>query len=164
MINQVYRLTAPGMIDVACTQPDIKRDVLLRPLYMSICKADQRYYLGNRSKEALKAKLPMALIHECVAEVISDPAGNFKTGEIVVPVPNTPTEDDDVIAENYRLTSHFCSSGYDGFLRDYIDIDASRLVRLPDGIDLKVASFTELVSAQAFSSMTAMALRGSRAV
>lgn len=146
MINQVYRLTAPGMIDVACTQPDIKRDVLLRPLYMSICKADQRYYLGNRSKEALKAKLPMALIHECVAEVISDPAGNFKTGEIVVPVPNTPTEDDDVIAENYRFTSHFCSSGYDGFLRDYIDIDASRLVRLPDGIDLKVASFTELVS------------------
>lgn len=146
MINQVYRLVAPGMIDVACTQPDIKDCVLLRPLYMSVCKADQRYYLGNRSKEALKAKLPMALIHECVAKVISDPTGNFKPGEIVVPVPNTPTEDDDVIAENYRLSSHFCSSGYDGFLRDYIDISPDRLVRVPDGIDLKVASFSELIS------------------
>ena len=47
MINTVYRLIAPGMIDVACTEPDIKNKVILRPLYLSICKADQRYYLGN---------------------------------------------------------------------------------------------------------------------
>lgn len=146
MINQVYRLVAPGMIDVACTEPDIKNQALLRPLYMSVCKADQRYYLGNRSKEALKAKLPMALIHECVAKVISDPSGRFQPGDIVVPVPNTPVEDDDVIAENYRRTSHFCSSGYDGFLRDYIDISPDRLVKVPDGVDLKVASFSELIS------------------
>ena len=146
MINQVYRLVAPGMIEVACTQPDIKNKVLLRPEYLSICKADQRYYLGNRSKEALKAKLPMALIHECVARVISDPTGKFKPGDIVIPVPNTPTEDDDIIAENYRTSSHFCSSGYDGFLRDYIDIDADRLVKVPDGFNLKVASFCELIS------------------
>ena len=102
MINSVYRLIAPGMIEVACTQPDIKNSVLLRPVYLSVCKADQRYYLGNRSREALKAKLPMALIHECVAKVVFDPTDNFKPGEIVVPVPNTPTEDDDIIAENYR--------------------------------------------------------------
>ncbi len=146
MINQVYRLVAPGMIEVACTEPDIKSKVLLRPEYMSVCKADQRYYMGNRSKEVLKAKLPMALIHECVARVVSDPTGKFKPGDIVIPVPNTPTEDDDIIAENYRTSSHFCSSGYDGFLRDYIDIDADRLVKVPDGIDLKIASFAELIS------------------
>ena len=146
MINQVYRLVSPGMIDVACTEPDLKNSVLLRPLYMSICKADQRYYLGNRSKEALKAKLPMALIHECVAKVVFDPTGHFKPGEIVVPVPNTPTEEDDIIAENYRTSSHFCSSGYDGFLRDYVDIDYGRLVKVPDGLDLKIASFAELIS------------------
>ncbi len=146
MLNQVYRLIAPGMIDVACTTPDIKKQVILRPLYLSICKADQRYYLGNRSKEALKAKLPMALIHECVAKVICDATGHFKPGDIVIPVPNTPTQEDDVIAENYRTTSHFRSSGYDGFLSDYIDIAPDRLVKLPDSIDLKVASFTELIS------------------
>ncbi len=146
MINSVYRLIAPGMIDIACTQPDIKNSVLLRPLYLSVCKADQRYYLGNRSREALKAKLPMALIHECVAKVIFDPTGNFKPGEIVVPVPNTPMDEDDIIAENYRPTSRFCSSGYDGFLRDYIDIAPDRLVRVPDGVDLRIASFAELIS------------------
>ena len=146
MINSVYRLIAPGMIDIACTQPDIKNSVLLRPLYLSVCKADQRYYLGKRSREALKAKLPMALIHECVAKVVFDPTGNFKPGEIVVPVPNTPTEEDDVIAENYRPSSRFCSSGYDGFLRDYIDIAPDRLVRVPEGADLRIASFAELIS------------------
>lgn len=146
MINSVYRLVAPGMIDVACTQPDIKNSVLLRPVYLSVCKADQRYYLGNRSREALKAKLPMALIHECVARVVFDPTGNFKPGEMVVPVPNTPMDEDDIIAENYRPTSRFCSSGYDGFLRDYIDIAPDRLVRVPDGVDLRIASFAELIS------------------
>ncbi len=146
MINTVYRLIAPGMIDVACTEPDIKNNVILRPLYLSVCKADQRYYQGNRSREVLKAKLPMALIHECVAKVVFDPTGTFKPGEVVVPVPNMPTEEDDVIAENYRISSHFCSSGYDGFLRDYIDMPADRLVRVPDGVDLRIASFTELIS------------------
>lgn len=146
MINTVYRLIAPGMIDVACTEPDIKNKVILRPYYLSICKADQRYYLGNRSREVLKAKLPMALIHECCAKVVFDPTGTFKTGETVIPVPNTPMEEDDVIAENYRLSSRFCSSGYDGFLRDYIDITPDRLVRVPENVDPRVASFAELIS------------------
>ncbi len=146
MLNTVYRLIAPGMIDVACTEPDIKNKVILRPEYLSICKADQRYYLGNRSREVLKAKLPMALIHECCARVVFDPTGNFKVGELVVPVPNIPTEKDDVIAENYLTSSHFCSSGYDGFLRDYIDMPADRLVRVPENVDSKIASFAELIS------------------
>ncbi len=146
MLNAVYRLVAPGMIEVACTEPDIKNNVLMRPVYLSVCKADQRYYLGNRSREALKAKLPMALVHECVAQVVFDPTGHFKKGEYVIPVPNMPTEDDDVIAENYRRSSHFCSSGYDGFLRDYIDMPYDRLVRVPEGLNLKIASFAELIS------------------
>ncbi len=146
MINAVYRLVAPGMIDIACTEPDINNSVILRPLYLSVCKADQRYYLGNRSREALKAKLPMALIHECVAQVVFDPTGTFNKGDTVIPVPNMPTEEDDVIAENYLPTSRFCSSGYDGFLRDYIDMPPDRLVKVPDGVDLRIASFAELIS------------------
>lgn len=146
MLNAVYRLVAPGMIEVACTEPDIKNNVLMRPVYLSVCKADQRYYLGNRSREALKEKLPMALIHECVAQVVYDPTGHFKKGEYVVPVPNMPTEEDEVIAENYLRSSRFCSSGYDGFLRDYIDMPYDRLVRVPEGLNLKIASFAELIS------------------
>ena len=146
MINQVFRLVSPGMIDVACTELSVEGKVLIRPEYLSICKADQRYYLGNRSREALNKKLPMALIHECVGRVILDPTGTYQRGDYVIPVPNVPTENDDIIAENYRRSSHFCSSGYDGFLRDYVDMPPDRVVRVPQGLSLKIASFAELIS------------------
>ncbi len=148
MINAVYQLIAPRMIDVTYKEQELDgKSVILRPLKMSICKADQRYYQGTRSQAALKKKLPMALIHECVARVIYDPTNTFSVGELVVPVPTVPTEDDDVIAENYRLSSYFRSSGHDGFLQDLIACTPDRLVRLPASVkNLNVASFTELVS------------------
>lgn len=146
MINAVYRLVAPGMLDVAYKEMDISNNVILRPEYLSICKADQRYYLGARSRDALMAKLPMALIHECVATVVYDPTGHFKRGDTVVPVPNVPCEKDEFIAENYLLSSCFCSSGHDGFLRDYVDMPYDRIVSVPDGLDRKIAAFAELVS------------------
>ena len=119
MINEVYQLIAPKLIDTAYKEIDLsKNEVILRPVKMSICKADQRYYQGLRQLNILMKKLPMALIHECVAEVIYDPSGEFSVGDMLIPIPNTPTEKDPVIAENYLRSSHFCSSGYDGFMRD----------------------------------------------
>lgn len=147
MINAIYQLVSPRMIDVTYKEFELNADtVIVRPLRLSICKADQRYYQGLRAQTALKAKLPMALIHECVAEVIYDAAGNFKVGELVIPIPNTPVEVDPVIAENYLPSSFFKSSGHDGFLQDAIFTTAQRLVRLPANINLNVAAFTELVS------------------
>ena len=147
MISVVYRLTAPGMIEAACRDIDLRRDkVLLRPKFLSICKADQRYYQGNRSAEVLKAKLPMALIHECMAEVVLDPTGEFKTGEWVVPCPNVPAQEDEFIAENYLPTSKFRSSGYDGFLQEYAACGADRLARAPKNVRPEVSSFIELIS------------------
>ena len=84
-----------------------KRQVIVRPTYLSICNADQRYYQGLRDAEILRKKLPMALIHEAIGEVVRDPSGNFKTGDLVVMVPNTPVEEDDIIAENYLRSSKF---------------------------------------------------------
>ena len=149
MISVVYRLTAPGMIEAACQELDMKSgQVLLRPKYLSICKADQRYYQGNRSPEALKAKLPMALIHECAAEVVSDPTGAFEPGAFVVPCPNIPTQQDEFIAENYLTSSKFRSSGYDGFLQEYVLCDPGRIVRAPKAANARpeVSAFLELVS------------------
>lgn len=146
MINAVYRLVAPGMLDVAYKEMDISSNVIIRPEFLSICKADQRYYLGARDHETLMKKLPMALIHECVGTVVYDPTGTFKRGEAVVPVPNMPCKKDEFIAENYLPSSHFCSSGFDGFMRDYIDMPADRIVRVPDGVNHHVASFSELAS------------------
>lgn len=147
MINAVYELVRPGMIDVTYKEFTLEgAKAVIRPLRLSICKADSRYYAGRRSREAMHRKLPMALIHECVAEVVYDPSGTFSTGARVVPVPNAPAESDDIIAENYLESSRFGSSTADGFLQDYIFIEPSRLVAMPADIDLNVAAFTELVS------------------
>ncbi|MEI6579411.1 MAG: zinc-binding dehydrogenase [Eubacteriales bacterium] len=147
MINAIYQLVAPRMIEVTYKEFDLDGStVVVRPLRLAVCKADQRYYQGLRSKAALSAKLPMALIHECVAEVIYDGSGTFKAGERVIPIPNTPTQEDAIVAENYLQSSFFKSSGVDGFLQDYIFTIPQRLVRLPADISLDVAAFTELVS------------------
>lgn len=147
MINSIYQLTSPRMIEVTYDEIDISEPgIIIRPSHLSICKADQRYYQGARSKAVLKKKLPMALIHECMAEVVYDKDGLFKPGERVIAIPNTPTEDDEIIAENYRFSSKFRSSGFDGFLQDYVQMPADRLVRLDDSVNPDVAAFSELIS------------------
>lgn len=83
---------------------------MVRPPHLSICNADQRYYQGKRSAKVLKQKLPMALIHEGIGDVVFDPRGEFATGQTVVMVPNTPFEKDGIIAENYLRSSKFRAS------------------------------------------------------
>lgn len=146
MINTVYRLCAPRRFEIAFSEIDVNGGVIVRPTHLSICNADQRYYQGLRDPKVLKEKLPMALIHEGVGRVVYDASGSFKAGERVVMVPNIPCEEDDYIAENYLRSSRFCGSSADGFMQEYYVIEPARLVRLPEGIDLDVAAFTELVS------------------
>lgn len=147
MINQVYRLVSPRQFEVTYKDKSITHNqVVIRPTHLSICAADQRYYTGTRGKKAMREKLPMALIHEGVGEVVFDPTGTFDIGTKVVMVPNLPVEKDPYIAENYLRTSCFRSSGYDGFMQDYIFSDIDRLVELPEDMDMDVAAFTELVT------------------
>jgi ribitol-5-phosphate 2-dehydrogenase (NADP+) len=149
MINQVYRLVSPRQFEVTYKDRSLKFDgdfIAVRPTYLSICAADQRYYTGSRGQEAMQKKLPMSLIHEGIGKVVYDPKGEFSPGTTVVMVPNTPTEHDDVIAENYLRSSKFRSSGYDGFMQDYIFLDRDRVVLLPEVITPHVAAFTELIT------------------
>ncbi|MDG6666597.1 ribitol-5-phosphate dehydrogenase, partial [Staphylococcus aureus] len=97
-------------------------------------------------ENVLSQKLPMSLIHEGVGEVVFDSKGVFNKGTKVVMVPNTPTEKDDVIAENYLKSSYFRSSGHDGFMQDFVLLNHDRAVPLPDDIDLSIISYTELVT------------------
>ncbi|MFG3612808.1 ribitol-5-phosphate dehydrogenase [Rummeliibacillus sp. G93] len=147
MINQIYRLVSPRQIEVTYKDSSITAEkVVVRPTHLSICAADQRYYTGTRGEEAMKKKLPMALIHEGVGEIAYDPQDEFPVGTKVVMVPNKPTEEDPYIRENYLTSSHFRSSGYDGFMQDYVFIRRDRLIVLPQDIDMNVAAYTELVS------------------
>ena len=145
MLNTVYRLTQPRKIEIAFNEIDIfSENVIVRPTYLSICNADQRYFQGTRDPKALAEKLPMALIHEAVGEVVYSRDEEFKPGDFVVMIPNTPTETDDVIAENYLRSSKFRASGFDGFMQEYVSISADRLVKLPADINPAVASFDDI--------------------
>ena len=146
MINTIYRLSAPKFFEEVFVEETDFNKVIVRPKYLSICQADQRYFNGNRPPEVLSQKLPMALFHEAVGEVIYSPDDSFKVGDNVVMIPNTPIEKDDVIAENYLRSSKFRSSGYDGFMSEYVFMNPDRLVKLPENMDLEVAAFTELMS------------------
>jgi ribitol-5-phosphate 2-dehydrogenase (NADP+) len=147
MINQVYRLVSPRQFEITYKERSLLSDkVIVRPTHLSICAADQRYYTGTRGKEAMSKKLPMSLVHEGVGKVVYDPKGMFKTGTMVVMVPNIPVENDEIIAENYLRSSKFRSSGYDGFMQDYVHLAHDRVVPLYEGLDYHVASFIELIT------------------
>ncbi len=147
MINQVYQLVSPRQIEVAYKNKDINDEsIIVRPLYLSICAADQRYYTGNREEKTLEKKLPMSLIHEGVGEIVYDSKNEYRVGTKVVMIPNTPFEKDEVISENYLPSSKFRSSGYDGFMQDYVFMGRDRVVPLPSDIELSNIAFTELVT------------------
>lgn len=147
MLNTVYRLVAPRRFEIAFQDINLQGDeVIVRPTHLSICHADQRYYQGERPAEVLAKKLPMALIHEGIGDVVYDPKGIFKPGDSVIMIPNTPVEQDDVIAENYLRSSRFRASGYDGFMQEHVSLAHDRVVALDPSIDKVIAAFTELVS------------------
>lgn len=147
MLNTIYRLTEPRKIEIEFNDIEMDKDhVIVRPTHLSICNADQRYYQGTRAPEVLAKKLPMALIHEGIGIVTRDPRGEFKPGESVVMIPNTPVEEDPFIAENYLRSSKFRASGIDGFMQDNVSMRRDRIIRLPADIDKEVAAFTEIIS------------------
>ena len=156
MINRVYRLIAPKQIQMSFTNIDLTtQDVIVRPKHLSICAADQRYFQGLRSPDAMRKKLPMALIHECCAEVVHDAKGVFKPGQKVLLVPNEPTAPAGLIRDNYAETSRFRASGYDGFMQEYVSIVHECVVPY-ENIDDSIASICELISVAMHSVTTFM--------
>ena len=146
MISQTYRLFSPKQIRIDLIDENVsENEVVVKPTYLSICAADQRYYSGKRDKEVMKKKLPMALIHEAVGEVVFDPKGEFSVGTKVVLIPNTPVEKDNIIKENYLRSSKFKSSGYDGFMRSIVVIDRTRIIPYYN-FDDKTAVLLEIMS------------------
>ena len=90
MINQIFQLVQPKVISVQYSELSLDDKVIVRPEYMAVCHADQRYYFGQRDINVLNKKLPMALIHECCGRVCYDPTRTFSVGQQVVMIPNVP--------------------------------------------------------------------------
>lgn len=147
MLNAVYRLVAPRRFELFVVEEEVADfNVVVRPTYLSICNADQRYYQGTRDSAVLSKKLPMALIHEAIGEVVVDRTGMYSPGTCVVMIPNLPRETDLLVAENYLRSSKFRASSADGFMQELIVTTPDRIVPAPSFLDEEVAAFTELAS------------------
>lgn len=146
MIGRIYRLMDAKRIEVI--QREIKfnkDDLIVKPDYLSICAADQRYYFGNRPPEVLSEKLPMALIHEATATVLYDGKGELERGSKVVLVPLIENESSDTVKSNYNPHNAFSSSGVDGFMRDVIAVSHNRVIPIEKNYSVEYV-FSELVS------------------
>lgn len=144
MINIVYRLKSPKFFEESIEEIDLD-GVIVRPTHLSICQADQRYYQGSRPIEVLEKKLPMALIHEGIGEVVYDSSNEYVAGDKVVMIPNTP-EDEDIYRANYSFNSKFRGSGFDGFTSDLVKLNPDRVVKIPEEFNFHVSAFIELIS------------------
>ena len=145
MINCAYQLVYPRVFSVKYSDIDISGEVIVKPRYMAICHADQRYYLGQRDANVLRKKLPMALIHECCGEVVYDKSQKFNVGQNVVMIPNVPGNVRPGEYENYAKDSKFLSSGYDGFMQEFVAMPSNRLVSF-EKIPLPIAAICEFIS------------------
>lgn len=148
MLNSIYRLIGARKFELNFSDINLTKEnqVIVRPTHLSICHADQRYYQGLRPAEIMRKKLPMALIHEGIGEVIHSKNPEIKVGDRVVMIPNTPMEEDAFIAENYLRTSKFRASGFDGFMQEFVALSSDRVVPFSVSLDRNVAAFIELMS------------------
>lgn len=146
MINYIYRLVNPGVFSIEYEDMNLGKQVIVRPTYMALCHADQRYYLGKRDIKKLKSKLPMALIHECVGEVVYDPNNIYPQGQKVALIPTVPADvRNPEIYENYEKGSKFLSSGCDGFMREFVNLPYDRIVPF-ENVPEQFAAICEFIS------------------
>jgi len=148
MFNNVYRLTGVRQIERVTTTENLNvaGKVIVRPTLLSICRADERYYTGNRDPKVLEERLPMALIHEAVGEVVRDNSGTYAIGTKVVMIPNISHHHDDQIGDNYLGDSKFYSSTVDGFMREYVVLEPANVLAIPDAAQSQMNAFLEVVS------------------
>lgn len=154
MFTRSYKFVDKRRFEVFMEEVCPRRgDVVLQLEYSAICKADLRYYLGSRSKEAIGAKYPINLIHEATATVLKDFTGNLEKGDKVVLIPNFVREkcsdcrcDSYELMENYCPNALFASSNCDGFSKEVFSYPARNVLKLERESYGRHYVFLELIS------------------
>ncbi len=153
VVSKTYRLVAAGEVVTEEIQREVKEGwVVVEPIIASVCHADLRYYTGSRRPEAMKKKLPMALLHEGIGKVIESRSEKFSVGDRVVIVPNIPGQvldpkkypNKEKIPVNYTKGNQFLGSGYDGIAQSKLVHPAECLVKIPDNVPDEIAVLAEL--------------------
>lgn len=156
MLCKGFKVVAPKTFEIYYDDIVMKEDEALVKIEMgAICKADLRYYLGQREERILGLKYPMKLLHEVVGRVLKDPTNTYKVGEKVVLVPNITYCEDTcthkcglkgALGENYCPKAKFASSNIDGFSCEYVSFPLRNIVAVKEGTDEGSAVFAELTS------------------
>ena len=155
MLSKGFKIVSPKTFEVDIESIDIKEEeAIVKIDYIAICKADLRYYLGNRDKRVLGLKYPMRLIHEAVGTVLKDDSNKFSVGDKVILVPNIckcskcdfKYVNDKSLGENYCPKAKFASSNYDGFSSECISYPVKNLIKYNSDIKGSIAVFSELIS------------------
>lgn len=158
--STAFRLTSPGHFEKEILEVKLNTgSVLVEPKLASVCHADIRYYTGNRRKEALKNKLPMALFHEGIGTVVESLDNKIQKGQRVVIIPNIPGYVLDRKpkseccescrsggADNYCEDGVFLGSGFDGIGQSRLVLPSENVIPIPDNIPDEIAVLAELCS------------------
>ncbi|WP_312647389.1 alcohol dehydrogenase catalytic domain-containing protein [Aminipila sp.] len=159
MFSKMIKIVEPRRFEEYITCLEQKAgELVIKPQFLNICKADLRYYLGLREQNILALKYPLCLIHEAIGEVVKESEiGNIKKNEKVVLIPNRLPECkrdkecayvclDLSLGKNYCPESVFASSNADGFLREYLAYKEDSTVKLTTIENEASYVFLELVS------------------
>lgn len=157
MLTRGFKIVSPKRFEVDIEQVAHKEGhSIIKIDNCCICKADLRYYLGNRDSKVLGLKYPMRLLHEATGTIIKCSDDRFKVGDKVVLVPNVVKQcdncendfcNDESLGENYCPTAKFASSNADGFSAEIISYPTNSLVKIPNYEEIvEVAVFSELIS------------------
>lgn len=158
--SKAYRLTQPGTFEEKNIYHSFSdNQVVIETNMVSICHADIRYYSGQRRKEAMRKKLPMALFHEGIGHVIKSNCNSFQKGDRVVIVPNIPARrlnegekyksdlvQKESVTDNYLPDSVFLGSGFDGIGQQYLVLSRENVVPIPNDVPDEIAVLAELTS------------------
>lgn len=155
MLSKGFKIISPKTFEIDVdTIPNKIGNSIVKVDYIAVCKADLRYYLGQRDERILGLKYPMRLIHEATGTILKDSTGKFKAGDKVVLVPNICNckecdfncKNDETLGENYCPKAKFASSNYDGFSCECLSYPSSNLVKLDSEKYNEIYVFLELIS------------------
>lgn len=155
MLSKGFKIISPKTFEIDIDTVKSKSDnAIVKVDYIAVCKADLRYYLGNRDERILGLKYPMRLIHEATGTVLKDNTGKFNTGDKVALVPNIcdcnncdfNCKDNETLGENYCPKAKFASSNYDGFSCECLSYPSKNMVKLDNEKYSEKYVFLELIS------------------
>jgi ribitol-5-phosphate 2-dehydrogenase (NADP+) len=178
-----FRLTQPFSIEAVEREVEHDRpgDVVLRPRLTGVCGSDLKLYAGARNRQALERKLPLALLHEGIADVVANGhyGGELRPGTRVVVIPNVPcylahpdrhpSKAEGCVScrpggagENYCLDNLYLSSNTDGLAQTYFRHPESLVIPVPSNVSERAAVLTEPIATIAAACLKAPIRRDAR--